>query len=226
MTRILLVEDEPAIAAGVRDDLEVEGYSVDLVTDGCAAAERGTSDRYDLILLDIMLPGKDGLTVCRELRASGVRAPILMLTARALEADKILGLELGADDYITKPFSRRELQSRVMAALRRSTINAVPADVYENGDLKIDFGRCELWRDGRRIDVTALELKLLRALLAGRGQVVTIDRLNEIVWGKNVFITNRVVYTHMNNLRKKVEANPHKPKHLVTVRGVGYRFES
>src|SRR5437867_3474411 len=152
MTRILLVEDEPAIAAGVQDDLKLEGYSVDVVTDGVNAATRGREGQYDLILLDVMLPGKDGFTVCRELRAAGVRTPVLMLTARGQEADKVLGLELGADDYITKPFSRRELQSRVKAALRRGAMNVNSAgDVYEFGDLKIDFKRCEVWKRGKPI---------------------------------------------------------------------------
>ncbi len=236
MTRILLVEDEPAIAAGVRDDLELEGYSVDVVGDGVTASTRGVQGQYDLILLDLMLPGKDGYTVCREIRAAGVRTPLLMLTARGQEADKVLGLELGADDYITKPFGRRELQSRVRAALRRSTMtsgtsgasptSATGAEVYEFGDLTIDFRRCELRKGNQPIAVTAVELKLLRALLAHRGEVLTIDRLNEIVWGSDVFVSNRVVYTHMNNLRKKIEDQPSKPRHLVTVRGVGYRFDS
>src|SRR5262245_43387518 len=204
MTRILLVEDEPSIAAGVQDDLQLEGYSVDLVTDGAAASARGSQGQYDLILLDLMLPKKDGFTVCRELRAAGVQTPVLMLTARGQEADKVLGLELGADDYITKPFSRRELQSRVKAALRRGAMSSPQeSDVYEFGRLNVDFGLCEVWRDSFQVDVTALELKLLRSLLGRRGHVVTIDQLNEMVWGKDVFITNRVVYTHMNNLRKK-----------------------
>jgi two-component system alkaline phosphatase synthesis response regulator PhoP len=167
MSRILLVEDEPSIAAGVQDDLELEGYSVDVVTDGVSAATRGVQGQYDLILLDVMLPKKDGFTVCREIRAAGVRTPVIMLTARGQEADKVLGLELGADDYITKPFSRRELQSRVKAALRRGAMSSSqPSEVYEFADLKIDFGRCEVWNNGRSIEVTALELKLLRALLA------------------------------------------------------------
>ena len=230
MTRILLVEDEPSIAAGVRDDLQVEGYAVDLAIDGEAAAARGLQGQYDLILLDLMLPKKDGFTVCRELRAADVRTPIIMLTARGQETDKVLGLEFGADDYITKPFSRRELQSRVKAALRRGAMNsstsAESADTYEFDGLKIDFRRCELKKRGKTVELTALELKLLRAFLARRGQVLTIDQLNEAVWGKDVFITDRVVYTHMNNLRKKIEANPQTPRHLITVRGVGYRFDS
>jgi two-component system alkaline phosphatase synthesis response regulator PhoP len=227
MTRILLVEDEPTIAAGVCDDLRLEGYSVDLVTDGATAAIRGVKEEYDLILLDVMLPKKDGFTVCRELRSAGVRTPVLMLTARGQESDKVLGLELGADDYITKPFSRRELHSRVKAALRRSAMNSGPAaEVSEFGDVKIDFARCQVWKNGQAVEVTALELKLLRALIERRGKVLTIDQLNEAVWGKNVFITNRVVYTHMNNLRRKIEMDPQNPRHLITVRGVGYRFDS
>jgi len=226
MNRILLVEDEPSIAAGVQDDLQLEGYSVDVVTDGVTAATRGVQGQYDLILLDLMLPKKDGFTVCREIRAAGIRTPVLMLTARGQEADKVLGLELGADDYITKPFSRRELQSRVKAALRRGAMSSSPpSDIYEFGQLRIDFSRCEVVKNGRPVDVTALELKLLRTLLARRGQVVTIDQLNEAVWGKDVFITNRVVYTHMNNLRKKIEVDAQNPVHLITVRGVGYRFD-
>ncbi len=131
MARILLVEDEPAIAAGVQDDLELEGYDVELVTDGAAAAEKGIQGQFDLILLDVMLPKKDGFTVCRELRAAGVRTPVIMLTARGQEVDKVLGLELGADDYVTKPFSRRELQARVKAALRRGAATAdQPAQIY------------------------------------------------------------------------------------------------
>ena len=230
MTRILLVEDEPAIATGVRDDLELEGYSVDVVGDGVTASARGVQGQYDLILLDLMLPGKDGYTVCSELRAAGVRTPLLMLTARGQEADKVLGLELGADDYITKPFGRRELQSRVRAALRRSTMTSgttpTAAEVYEFGDLTIDFRRCELSKGNQPIVVTAVELKLLRTLLAHRGEVLTIDQLNEAVWGSDVFVSNRVVYTHMNNLRKKIEDDPRRPRHLITVRGVGYRFDS
>jgi len=227
MTRILLVEDEPTIAAGVQDDLELEGYSVELATDGAMAAAKGLEGQYELILLDVMLPKKDGFTVCRELRAAGVRTPVLMLTARGQEVDKVLGLELGADDYITKPFSRRELQARVKSALRRAAMTEhQPAQVYEFGNLKIDFGRCEAWKGGCQADMTAMEFKLLRALLSRRGQVVTIDELNREVWGKDVFVSDRVVYTHMNNLRRKIETDPQHPRHLITVRGVGYRFDS
>ena len=227
MARILLVEDEPSIAAGVQDDLELEGYDVELVTDGAAAAEKATQGRYDLILLDVMLPKKDGFTVCRELRAAGVRTPVIMLTARGQEVDKVLGLELGADDYVTKPFSRRELQARVKAALRRGVAGAdQPAQVCEFDDIKIDFGSFEAWRAGRRIDLTAIEFKLLRAFLTHRGKVLAIDDLSREAWGEDVFLSDRVIYTHMNNLRKKIEVDPQNPRHLITVRGVGYRFDS
>lgn len=227
MARILLVEDEPTLATGVKDDLELEGYSVDLAVDGAEAVERARSGAYDLVLLDIMLPKKDGFTVCRELRAAGLAFPIVMLTARGQEVDKVVGLEVGADDYITKPFGRRELLARVKAALRRASMPAAPPlPLYEFGDLRIDFGRCEASRGGARIELTALEFRLLRTFLAHRNQVLTIDQLSREVWGEEVFLSDRVVYTHMNNLRKKIEADPRKPKHLITVRGVGYRFDS
>jgi DNA-binding response OmpR family regulator len=200
---------------------------VDVVADGAVAVLRGREGQYDLVLLDVMLPEKDGFDVCRELRGAGVRVPVIMVTARGLEADKVLGLELGADDYITKPFSRRELQSRVKAALRRGAMTtSAPADVYAFGTVKVDFQRCELWKGEQQVDVTALELKLLRTLIMHRGQVLTIDRLGQEVWGTDAFITNRVVYTHMNDLRKKIEQDPQHPQHLITVRGIGYRFDS
>ena len=227
MARILLVEDEPVLATGVKDDLVLEGYGVDLVADGAAAVERGLGGTYDLILLDIMLPKKDGFTVCRELRAAGLTTPIVMLTARGQEVDKVVGLELGADDYITKPFGRRELQARVKAALRRAAIGSDPPPrTWEFGDVVIDFGRCQAFRGGAPIDLTALEFKLLRTFLAHRGQVLSIDRLSHEVWGEEVFLSDRVVYTHMNNLRKKIEADPRNPRHLITVRGLGYRFDT
>jgi len=226
MARILFVEDEPTLAAGVQDDLELEGYSVELVTDGAAAMTAALEQQFDLILLDVMLPKKDGFTVCREIRAAGISTPIMMLTARTEEIDKVLGLELGADDYVTKPFSRRELQARVKAALRRA---AVPvqgtAHVCEFGDVRIDFGRFEAFRSGQKIDLTAMEFKLMDVLLRHRGQVLTFDQLGQEVWGKDVFLSDRVIYTHMNNLRKKLEADPQNPRHFITVRGVGYRFD-
>jgi DNA-binding response OmpR family regulator len=224
--RILVIEDEPTIAMGLRDDLQIEGHTVDLRTDGISGEQAARGGQHDLILLDLMLPGKDGLNVCRSLRMAGVRTPIIMLTAKGQELDKVLGLELGADDYVTKPFSPRELVARISAVLRR-TSEPPPSmpQVVHTGDLTIDFGRFEVSRAGRVIEVTAIEFKLLGALVAHRGQVLTHDRIIEEVWGKDVFLSDRVIYTHVNNLRQKIEVTPSAPKLIVGVRSVGYRFD-
>ena len=225
MPRILVVEDEPTIAIGLQDDLELEGYEVEVVSDGGAAVRRGLEGGFDLILLDIMLPEKNGFTVCRELRRSGLRTPIIMLTARGQEQDKLTGLDLGADDYITKPFSPREVLARVKAVLRRAGDAPQQAQIYKFGETTVDFGRCEATRNGQKFELTAMEFRVLRAFLERRGQVLTIEQLLEEVWGKDVFLTDRVVYTHINNLRSKIEDDPHEPRLLVSVRGVGYRFD-
>ena len=222
MKSILVVEDEPAIATGLKDDLELEGYRVDVAEDGVAALDVIAGKAFDLILLDVMLPKKDGFSVCRELRASGVRTPIILLTARGEEADKIRGLNLGADDYVTKPFSPRELNARIQAVLRRG---ATIGSVSKFGNVVVDFTRGEIRREGSKIEVTALEFKLLRAFLEHAGEVLSLDRLIEMVWGKDVFLTDRVVYTHVNNLRSKIEENPSQPRHIVSLRGLGYRFD-
>lgn len=225
MTRILIVEDEPAIAMGLEDDLKIEGYEVEVVADGATAFSRAAGGGYDLLLLDVMLPKKDGFAVCRELRQAGVRTPIVLLTAKGQEIDKVLGLELGADDYVTKPFSPRELVARIKAVLRRTGGAPAPAQVYRTGDLTLDFGRFEATRRGAPVELTALEFKLLHAFVAHRGHVLTHDRIIEEVWGRDVFLTDRVIYTHINNLRRKIEADPAAPVLLVGVRGVGYRFD-
>jgi len=222
MKSILVVEDEPTIATGLKDDLELDGYHVDVAGDGAAAIEAIAGKSYDLVLLDVMLPKKDGFSVCRELRASGVRTPIILLTARGEEADKIRGLNLGADDYVTKPFSPRELNARIQAALRRGPANS---SLRTFGNVAVDFTRGEVTRAKTRIELTALEFKLLRAFLDHPGEVLSLDRLIEIVWGKDVFLTDRVVYTHVNNLRGKIEDNPSAPRHIISLRGLGYRFD-
>ncbi len=224
MTRILVVEDEPTIAIGLHDDLQIEGFEVEIVSDGDAGSRAASRGGFDLILLDVMLPGKDGFAVCRELREAGVHVPIILLTARGQEADKVMGLGLGADDYVTKPFSPRELVARVHAVLRRSARTPVGKAVAF-GHLRVDFARHEVLRDGRPVDVTPSELKLLRVLIEGRGEVLSIDRLLQEAWGGDVFLTDRVVYTHINNLRSKIEPDPKRPRHIVSVRGVGYRFQ-
>ena len=221
--RILVAEDEPTIAMGLEDDLSIEGFSVEVVNDGAAAGSKAASGNYDLILLDIMLPRKDGLTICRELRAAGVRTPIVLLTARGQELDKVLGLELGADDYVTKPFSPRELVARIKAVLRRAEPVQGGA-IFRDKDLIIDFGRFVATRGGRSIDVTALEFRLLKALVDAEGQVLAHDSLIARVWGSDVFLSDRVIYTHINNLRRKLEDDPAHPVLILGVRGVGYRF--
>jgi DNA-binding response OmpR family regulator len=228
MTRILVVEDEQTIAVGLHDGLELEGYSVELAGDGLVATDRALQGGFDLILLDVMLPGKDGFTLCREWREAGLRTPIILLTAKTQEVDRVVGLELGADDYVTKPFSLRELVARIRAVLRRASAAGAassPGPVHEFGDVRVDFGRCEAWRKGKPIQLTALELKLLRVFLAHRGQVLPMDQLMSEIWGPDVFLSDGVVYTHVNNLRAKLEEDPAKPRLLVSVRGVGYRFD-
>ena len=223
MTRILVVEDEPAIALGLRNDLTLEGYAVEVAVDGETASERARETPFDLILLDVMLPRKDGFAVCRELRRAGVKTPIILLTARAQEAEKVLGLELGADDYVTKPFSPMELCARIKAVLRRTTGDGPQR--YRFGKVDVDFGRGLAHRAGVPVDLTALELKVLAALIEARGRLLSRDQLIERVWGSGVSITDRVVDNHMLNLRRKLEEKPAQPKYLLSVRGLGYRFE-
>lgn len=223
MTRILIVEDEPAIALGLEDDLALEGYEVTLVRDGIAALGRARAETFDLVLLDIMLPGRSGFEVCRELRRGGFRAPIIMLTAKAQEAEKVMGLELGADDYVTKPFSPAELRARIKAVLRRA--GPATTDVFRFGDVEADFARFELRRGGERVHATTMEMKLLAALVRKRGRVLTRVELKDLVWGRETFMTDRVIDTHVANLRKKIEPDPGAPRYLMSVRGVGYRFD-
>jgi DNA-binding response OmpR family regulator len=225
MRRILVVEDEPTIATGLQDDLELEGYTVEVVDNGTAALKRILEAPFDLILLDLMLPGTDGFTICREARVKGIYTPIIMLTAKGQEVDRVVGLELGADDYVTKPFSPRELLARIKAVLRRGRDEAKPVNIYRFADITVDFDRFEASRKGMRIDLTATEFRLLRAFLENRGQVLTLDELLQKVWGEDVFLTDRVIYTHVNNLRGKIEEDPHHPKLLICVRGIGYRFD-
>ena len=224
MTRILIVEDEPTIAIGLQDDLETEGYQVEVASDGDSGASKAARNNFDLILLDVMLPGKDGFTICRELRAAGSRIPIILLTAKGQETDKVMGLGLGADDYVTKPFSPRELVARIQAVLRRAARPPI-GKIFQFADVHVDFSRHEVRRAGRVVDMTPAELKLLRVLIENRGEVLSLDRLLEEGWGKEMFLTDRVIYTHVNNLRAKIEPDPHHPRYIVSVRGSGYRFD-
>ena len=223
MTRILIVEDEPDIALGLKADLMKQGYEVETAAEGATAIRRGTAETWDLILLDIMLPNIDGFEVCRELRRACVKTPIIILTAKIQEAEKILGLELGADDYVTKPFSPRELRARIRALLRRSAPEEPAVERF--GDCEADFERAELCRAGRTMELTRIELNMLRLFLRNRGRVLARDQVINEVWGSGVFVTDRVVDTHVVKLRRKIEADPAAPRHIVSIRGLGYRFD-
>ncbi|MBI4908314.1 MAG: response regulator transcription factor [Acidobacteria bacterium] len=224
MTRILIAEDEPGIALGLEDDLAMEGYTVEVVSDGLSATRRATEDPPDLILLDVMLPGKDGFDVCRELRRRGLRTPILMLTAKTQEAEKVMGLELGADDYVTKPFGTRELRARIKALLRRSRPEEDPQR-YAFGDVEVDFERAELRRNGVVEELTPLEFRLLSTFLRNRGRVLTREKLIAAAWPSETFTSDRVVDNHIANLRRKIEPDPVNPTYLRNLRGLGYRFD-
>ena len=221
--KILVVEDEADLAAGLEDDLVLEGYEVVVARDGLTATTLAIEQRFDAIVLDVMLPGRDGFDVCRAIRRAGRRTPIILLTAKAQESDKILGLELGADDYVTKPFSPRELRARLKAVLRRSQ-GDVP-QVTRFGRIEVDRSACTVRRDGAVVDVTTLEFKLLSHFIRRRGHVLSRDELLDAVWGSDVHVTDRVVDTHIANLRKKIEDDPARPLHIASVRGLGYRFD-
>ena len=223
MPSILVVEDERAIAMALADDLKLEGYEVEVVRDGESALGRARERSFDLILLDVMLPRKDGFDVCRQLRRTGLRTPIIMLTAKTQTAEKVLGLEMGADDYVTKPFDPIELRARIKAVLRRSA-GELP-EVCCFGEVEVDFGRCEARRAGKPLDITTTEFKLLTAFIRRRGKVISRDRLLDEVWGRDVYLTDRVVDNHIANLRKKIEPDAAHPRFLVSVRGSGYRFD-
>jgi DNA-binding response OmpR family regulator len=223
MSKILIVEDEPSIALALDDDLRREGHDTEVASDGEAAVERGAAGGFELILLDVMLPKRDGFEVCRELRRRGVDSAIVLLTARTQEAEKVLGLEAGADDYVTKPYSPRELRARVKAHLRRSARHL--GDVVRFGNAELDFTRCELRRGGRPVDLSALEFKLLAAFVKRSGRLLTRAQLLDDVWGRDTHVTDRVVDNQVTNLRKKIEPNPDRPRYLVSLRGLGYRFD-
>ncbi len=223
MSRILIVEDDANIALGLQYDLNLEGYSVEVASDGDKASKRARETSFDLIVLDIMLPRRDGFEVCRELRRAGLKMPVLILTAKTAEAEKVLGLELGADDYVTKPFSPLELRARVKALLRRAAPET--QDVFAFEDIEVDFDRCEVRRSGEHVDLTPTEFKLLATLIRRRGHLFTRDQLLDAVWGVGNYPTDRVVDNHVMNLRRKIERRPDAPRHLISVRGLGYRFE-
>ena len=224
MARILIVEDEPDLVLSLEEDLRRQGHETQVARDGAEGLRVGKEGSWDLILLDIMLPKMDGFDVCSELRRAGIRTPIIMLTARTQEAEKELGLDSGADDYVTKPFGLRELRARIRAQLRRSVRET--GRTCRFGDCEVDFERAELRRDGRPVEITPQELRLLSVFLRNRGRVLSRDHLIDLAWERGAAITDRAVDTHVFNLRKKIEPVPSAPRFLVGVRGLGYRFEN
>ena len=223
MSKLLIVEDDPVIAMALEDDLSAEGYTIAVATDGDSAVRQGREGAFDGILLDVTLPGKDGFDVCRDLRRAGVKTPVIMLTARTQEAEKVLGFEVGADDYVTKPYSARELRARIKAVLRR--MSDAPPDRYSFGNVEIDFARREVRRDGAVVPLTPLEFKVLSALVRHRGRALSRQQLIDDAWGTDTFVTDRVVDNQVANLRKKLEPDPAEPRYMLNLRGFGYRFD-
>ena len=226
MAKILIVEDDSAILLGLRENLAYEGHTVVEVTRGDKALETLAGAKPDLLILDIMLPGISGFEICRRIRKEDRRLPILMLTARSDEVDKVMGLDLGADDYLTKPFSLSELLARVRALLRRTQLqeeSELPSTL-EFGQVRLDFISYVATRRGKPVHLTAKEFALIRYLAAHKGEALRRDLLLDRVWGEDVYPTNRTVDTHVLSLRNKLELDPSHPRYLVTVHGVGYKF--
>ena len=222
--KVLVVEDDEAMAVALRDGFEYEGYEVALARDGAEGMEMSTTGSPDLIILDVMLPKVTGLDICKRLRSEGATVPIIMLTARGQEVDKVLGLKLGADDYVTKPFSFMELMARVEAVLRRTAGGRDEIDTYEFGEVSVNFKTHEATRAGEPIRLSAREFQLLRFFIERRGEVVTREQLLDGVWGYENMPFTRTVDMHIAKLRKKIEESPHEPRFLVTVHRVGYKF--
>jgi DNA-binding response OmpR family regulator len=224
MPRVLIVEDEPDMARGLQFNLEARGYVVEIATNGEAGLQAAMSTPPDLVLLDVMLPKRDGFDVCRTLRQSHPGLPIVMLTAKGREDDVVLGLKLGADDYIKKPFSVAELVARIETVLRRSAANNGRPDRVEFGAVVVDFVRHEAWRGGTPLDLSPKEFEMLRYFVAHRGVVVSRDALLDAVWGYTSSPNTRTVDTHIVKLRQKIEADSSNPRHLITMLGLGYKF--
>lgn len=223
-TRILIVEDEVEMAGVLQDNLEYEGYQVEVVYDGCKAMDRFFSVRPDLVVLDIMLPGRDGTQLCLELRKRGIDVPILFLTARGSEVDRVVGLEIGGDDYLTKPFFMKEFLARVKALLRRAR-STPTGNLVKIGDRSVDLDRCEISDGrGRRWPLSHYEIEILKLLLQEKNRPVPRNRILDCIWGIEAYPTNRTVDNYIVKLRKKLEEDHPNPRHILTVHGVGYKL--
>ena len=223
--RILLIEDEPGLCLTLSDRLQKEGYVVEISNDGESGFNQAANQPYDLIILDLMLPKKSGYDVCRDLRQMGLLIPILMLTARHQTVDKVLGLKLGADDYLTKPFEMLELLARIEALLRRATRTFTPAPaLYQFGSVRVDFRKTEVVRDGEALPLSAKEFQLLRYFIAHKGETLSREKLLQEVWGYSSVPYTRTVDVHVAWLRQKLEDDPKQPQWIMTVHGLGYKF--
>lgn len=225
MIRILIVEDEPSMRQGLKDNLEFEGYEVDLAEDGQLGLQKILEEEYNLIVLDVMLPKMSGFDVCKKAREKGITTPIIMLTAKGEEIDKVVGLELGADDYITKPFSLRELLARIKAVLRRGE-GKMTGDKEKIliGKLKVDFASYNAYADNQPVPMTHREFEIIKYLWQHQNQTVSRDKLLEDVWGYEEYPTTRTVDNFILKLRQKIENDPAHPRHILTVHGIGYKF--
>jgi len=223
--KILIIEDDPGILLSLKDEFESEGYTVSTAEDGEKGLEIAKQQKPDLIILDIMLPVLDGYEVCKRLRMEGDTTPIIMLTVKDKEIDRVLGLELGADDYVTKPFSLRELMARVKAVLRRTEERAKDLTSYSFGQVELDFKKYEAKKKGKKLELTPLEFQMMKLFIQKKEQVLSRDYFLDKIWGEdNTYVSFRTVDSHIANIRKKIEDDPSNPKHIISIRGVGYKF--
>ena len=224
MKRVLLVEDEPGLVMTLTDRLTREGYAVEASPDGESGLERACAEAFDLVILDVMLPRLGGFEVIRELRKRGIETPVIMLTARGQVVDKVVGLKLGADDYVTKPFEMVELLARIEAKLRRAPGTPHPAEGHQFGEIRMDFRRAEITKAGEILELSAREFQLLRYFIEHRGATLSREELLNEVWGYNSMPSTRTVDVHVAWLRQKIEPNPRHPQFILTVHGMGYKF--
>ena len=224
MRNVLIVEDDEAMAVALKDGFAYEGFGVEVARDGAAGMKLACEDKHDLLILDVMLPKVSGLEILKRVRSQGTKVPVIMLTARGQEIDKVLGLKLGADDYVTKPFSFMELMARVEAILRRTSGFSKPIESYEFGDISVNFKSYEAFKDGKELSLSPREFKILQYLVEHRGEVLPRDQLLDSVWGYTSIPFTRTVDMHIAKLRKKIEDLPADPRYIVTVHGVGYKF--
>jgi two-component system, OmpR family, alkaline phosphatase synthesis response regulator PhoP len=222
--RILLIEDEPGLVLTLRDRLTREGYAVEIAADGEGGLQRAAGEAFDLVLLDVMLPRLGGFDVLKELRKRNIETPVIMLTARGQVVDKVVGLKLGADDYVTKPFEMVELLARIEAKLRRAPVTPHPTEGYQFGEVRVDFRRAELTKAGGPLELSAREFQLLKYFIEHRGATLTREELLNEVWGYNAMPSTRTVDVHVAWLRQKIEPNPRHPQFILTVHGMGYKF--